>query len=184
MKKLRLLAAVFGAFFTLTTNASVISGTITDWQESSNIETIGDGTNHVSAWWSINTFDKGWLYGSVFTADSDVAFATGITDISQIIDASIFSFTSGSTGPHCDADCDPDVVGDFVVWKNISTNYYGVLRLDDIVGFTLLNATWWFQTDGTADFSSASVVPVPAAIWLFGSGFLGLLGIARRRRQS
>lgn len=29
----------------------------------------------------------------------------------------------------------------------------------------------------------AAVVPVPAAVWLFGSGLLGLAGIARRRRQ-
>lgn len=29
---------------------------------------------------------------------------------------------------------------------------------------------------------SAAVVPVPAAVWLFGSGLLGLVGIARRRR--
>ena len=27
----------------------------------------------------------------------------------------------------------------------------------------------------------ASVVPVPAAIWLFGSGLLGLVGISRRK---
>ena len=28
-----------------------------------------------------------------------------------------------------------------------------------------------------------SAVPVPAAVWLFGSGLLGLIGIARRRKQ-
>jgi hypothetical protein len=28
-----------------------------------------------------------------------------------------------------------------------------------------------------------AVVPVPAAVWLFGSGLLGLVGIARRRRS-
>ena len=28
----------------------------------------------------------------------------------------------------------------------------------------------------------ASVVPVPAAVWLFGSGLIGLIGIARRNR--
>ncbi len=32
-----------------------------------------------------------------------------------------------------------------------------------------------------ADFTEASVVPVPAAAWLFGSGLLGLVGIARRK---
>ncbi|TNG03677.1 MAG: VPLPA-CTERM sorting domain-containing protein [Gammaproteobacteria bacterium] len=32
--------------------------------------------------------------------------------------------------------------------------------------------------------SSASVVPVPAAVWLFGSGLLGLVGIARRKKSA
>jgi len=27
-----------------------------------------------------------------------------------------------------------------------------------------------------------SAVPVPAAVWLFGSGLMGLLGLARRKR--
>ncbi len=27
-----------------------------------------------------------------------------------------------------------------------------------------------------------SAVPVPAAVWLFGSGLIGLLGIAKRKR--
>lgn len=29
---------------------------------------------------------------------------------------------------------------------------------------------------------TATVIPVPAAVWLFGSGLLGLVGVARRRR--
>jgi len=46
---------------------------------------------------------------------------------------------------------------------------------------------------GTATFSAADVltftgnvsaVPIPAAVWLFGSGLLGLFGISRRNRQS
>ena len=41
----------------------------------------------------------------------------------------------------------------------------------------------WANSDGpliVANFKS-TVVPVPAAVWLFGSGLLGLVGVARRR---
>ena len=45
-------------------------------------------------------------------------------------------------------------------------------------------------TDGTPssgsifwDNASLTAVPVPAAVWLFGSGLLGLVGVARRRRS-
>ena len=37
--------------------------------------------------------------------------------------------------------------------------------LNDGLGFELINTT---------------VVPVPAAVWLFGSGLIGLIGLARR----
>jgi hypothetical protein len=166
--------------------AAIISGTISNWEESGPVLTIGDGTNHVSLWWSINTTDRGWFYGSAFTSDSDVAFATGVTDISQITDASIFSFDTDHTGPHCDADCDPDGVGDFIIWQNTSTGHFGVLRIDDIflAGSTLLDAqltgTWWFQTDGTGNFSA---VPLPASLPFLLSGLAAFRLMASRKAR-
>ena len=35
---------------------------------------------------------------------------------------------------------------------------------------------------GEIVFATATVVPVPAAVWLFGSGLIGLVGFARRKR--
>ena len=37
-----------------------------------------------------------------------------------------------------------------------------------------------FEGFGTLD--TVAVVPIPAAVWLFGSGLLGLIGLARRKR--
>ena len=36
--------------------------------------------------------------------------------------------------------------------------------------------------DPMARSGDVSAVPVPAAVWLFGSGLMGLLGLARRKR--
>jgi hypothetical protein len=46
-------------------------------------------------------------------------------------------------------------------------------------------STWSFGSDGTLAFNSAApaAIPVPAAVWLLGSGLLGLAGIARRRQM-
>jgi hypothetical protein len=36
----------------------------------------------------------------------------------------------------------------------------------------------------TSHIAAYGVVPVPAAVWLFGSGLIGLVGVARRKRAS
>ena len=61
------------------------------------------------------------------------------------------------------------------------TNYTGFDEVGNSVSqlgeFTLSSAGLLSYTAGTA------VIPVPAAVWLFGSGLLGLVGVARRRKQ-
>ena len=49
--------------------------------------------------------------------------------------------------------------------------------------------TWSLSTQdpgigGTFSFSASQEVPVPAAAWLFGSGLLGLVGMARRKKAA
>ena len=54
-----------------------------------------------------------------------------------------------------------------------------------IVNGTVLTDGWEIPLGRTVNFTNAeinvSAVPVPAAAWLFGSGLIGLVGIARRR---
>lgn len=50
------------------------------------------------------------------------------------------------------------------------------------------NDDGWFlavanEVSGTTSLYSVSAVPVPAAVWLFGSGFLGLMGLRKRRKD-
>lgn len=52
-------------------------------------------------------------------------------------------------------------------------------------GNTFENSTWADEGSGTsaeiyARFNTVSAVPVPAAVWLFGSGLLGLVAFARK----
>ena len=39
-----------------------------------------------------------------------------------------------------------------------------------------------YQIDGEITALSVSAVPIPAAVWLFGSGIIGLIGVARRKK--
>lgn len=63
----------------------------------------------------------------------------------------------------------PDTGGDNM-WDQLVFNVEGVKRIELNMGGS-----------GAIDNISFSVVPVPAAVWLFGSGLIGLIGIARRK---
>jgi len=41
----------------------------------------------------------------------------------------------------------------------------------------------WVVQSGDVNLIPVSSVPVPAAIWLFGSGLMGLIGFSRRKQQ-
>ncbi len=56
----------------------------------------------------------------------------------------------------------------------------------DLAGTSLLNGNeialhWGFTCQNDVIEGSISTVPVPAAAWLFGTGLIGLVGIARRK---
>jgi hypothetical protein len=70
------------------------------------------------------------------------------------------------------------------VWMLSSTdgNGDGIMGIPMAAGgpFQFFNANFNANLTPTPD----TVVPVPAAVWLFGSGLLGLVGVARRRKKT
>ncbi|MCH8010394.1 MAG: VCBS repeat-containing protein [Candidatus Marinimicrobia bacterium] len=145
-------------------NPRLLMGTVTGWQESSSDFAFDDSVNVNSdmvAWWSVGSASAGtgYFYGGYVagptTNDSIyVAYAPGVTDITQVTDASVYTYYDHAT---------PIVgEGEFVLYHNTLTGYYAAFRVDDIYpsGATAnLDATWYFQPNGTANFAS----PAPAA---------------------
>lgn len=171
---------------------NILTADVFYWDEAIPLE-IGDGTNKVSFMWVLpNEF---WGSAAAGLTDSSVAIATGIKDISEIHDASIFEFTDDIVSPVCDAQCDPDGVGDFVIARNNRTGHYGVLQVKKIYDrewendaggieiFHELDGTWWFQTDGTGNFSPEPSKPTGGVIgWIYLCA-LGALGMLQRRSR-
>ncbi len=50
--------------------------------------------------------------------------------------------------------------------------------------FSMVSVNVDIGSGNSMEVLSISTVPIPAAVWLFGSGLLGLLGIARRKKAS
>ena len=56
---------------------------------------------------------------------------------------------------------------------------FGVVLTGTGLPATLFTSNFNNARNGQAN--AASIVPIPAAVWLFGSGLLGLIGVARRK---
>ena len=69
----------------------------------------------------------------------------------------------------CGVDC---AVGD-----TFTMDYDAVVPSGSFIGVA-------YQLHLSGTIGEASVIPVPAAVWLFGSGMLGLVGVARRKKQA
>jgi hypothetical protein len=120
--------------------------------------------------------------------DSDVFYNSGtfltITPLPENV-----AITSGGTAPgdftaENEALTKLNLTGSNLFRLGISTDN-GITWVGDIstspAGTDLLNVTF---SDGTVLSVDIKVVPIPPAVWLFGSGLLGLVGIARRRKTA
>lgn len=58
------------------------------------------------------------------------------------------------------------------------------VRAADGVWHLLGGSTGEIATTTSTSFATATLVPLTAAVWLFGSGLIGLIGIARRKKAA
>ncbi|MDX9912867.1 MAG: hypothetical protein RBS39_13670 [Phycisphaerales bacterium] len=133
--------------------------------------------------------------------DTDVALVPGITDISLITDASAYSYTNGyipdqvlATDYTPTSAPPPDWISGtsgLVLLRNTSTGHYGAVIFRDSWDFenstfsasygafsAMVELDWYFQTDGSGDFSS---VPAPTSAAL---PLAFLVGATARRRRA
>ena len=188
MKKTALAAAVAvaiggGAFGVAEANTAgltgVWSGTYTFSMFSPGGAPVGTPTSNSWTW----DFDNGTVgivntatfYGSLWTA-SGVSFSDNGGDYGPGVAGAqnmTFAWSANPTIPvtsSWDVTATGNVVGDTAV---VTVNAATILPTSS--AFPGFHPTF----SGTG----LTKVPVPAAVWLFGSGLMGLVGVARRRRN-
>jgi len=168
------------------TFATVLTGSITNWQESPSTPYYwGDGVNDLYSFWSTasQSGGNGWFYGSSYSGSSnaDVYVYPNLTDPTTVNDASVFLYSTGYVYAE---------EGDTVFFRGLN-GYYGVWRIDDIIPgdppnvfpYTYLYGQWYFQDDRSANFGNLAPIPEPATMLLIGSGLIGLAGFRKRFKK-
>lgn len=199
MKKLQLLGAVCAFLLSTPLHAVFVldfgsglagsGGTINDVNSDGSV-IVGENIN-IGSFEAVNTSADG-----VYVTDALLNFNTALNTIKidgTISDLGINSSITLLSGSFQSWNYDPS--GSIVNFNGggVDTKHDDLL---DALGIPLDTQFEFFAFtlgfDTTADSATAistdiintSVVPVPAAVWLFGSGLLGLIGMARRKKAA
>ncbi|OQK16528.1 hypothetical protein AU255_01075 [Methyloprofundus sedimenti] len=197
MKKLQVLYLV-SAFIALILAGNAVgagkvdSGTIEKWPQNLDNFRFDDNvsvTSNIEVSWSVGTFGQS-AYFYPESNSTEVAHVTGISEVCEIEDASVYQYSGENSG---------DVIeGDFVVFRNLDTGYYAAFRVDDVSGSdydsSRLFVTWYLQEDKSPNFGPCTPPstpgptkpqPIPVmgglGLMLMSAG-LGLIGFLRRRK--
>ncbi|MDY6989260.1 MAG: hypothetical protein SWQ30_14520 [Thermodesulfobacteriota bacterium] len=183
------------SFVSVTAYGALCTGPINSLGESSGMYWWGDGEINLHTEWSVHNVEGGdaWFYGSSYSWSSvDVYVYKSLTDPAALHDVTVFPYTNAVAlaGP-----------GDTVFFRG-DNGYYGAWRVDDIsykawesqeihtswdffeidplrgLPGIHLKGLWYFQDDGTGNFSVHS--PIPGTMWLLGFGLVGLAALKRR----
>lgn len=190
------LATVFLTLFATTANTAIIydvnrtigEGTVTGFIETDGTMGVLSQTNIEV--WSITLFAPDLNLGNPVTFDS----ASGSAFIGGT------ATTATSTGLEYDFSITGTnffmLMSDTVIIPGGTTSYFWCLETincsdgPDLAeqighatsGSSVVDEFQQYTNQDRIVFANATVVPVPAAVWLFGSGLIGLVGFARRKR--
>ena len=110
----------------------------------------------------------------------NIPFAMTTLDVNQDGDPANTCGTIGGTGALIGGGfplCDDGVSG----VRMATAPFPGHQANFDVSSLVVTSCT---NDDGTGTCVNPPAIPVPAAVWLFGSGLLGLVGVARRRKSA
>ena len=140
------------------------NATGTDWFNT--VAPTGDTTNGINfGGWTVawNTLSNIPMTGG--------AWAVGNCAVLGCIDGSLATFSNGVANFSWDG----------VYGNAYQIDYTATVPAGDPSGFG--GTQYFLRLTGTVT-EGAPPIPIPAAVWLFGSGLLGLVGVARRRKST
>jgi hypothetical protein len=195
MKKMKLAAAILGllsvsqiANSATITNGSFDSG-LTGWGTAGNVTLDAGGYAVLNTFSTVDTSAYGGTNGSTLSQTvnalaGDVISFSYSFNTDDYLPYNDFALVAGDA-QYSVSDVATVGDGDSSGWQNFSfTALSDFSDLKFIVSNhtdTAFNSTLFIDNVSSG---SVSAVPVPAAVWLFGSGVLGLLGFNRKRSQS